>query len=201
MREKLLGYSLLSLFSFFAFSALFITAANAQISSTQISAPSPEISLEPTPTLFMAPTDTPTPAIAEPTPTLYIAPTDTPTPFPTVAPTNPPLPSPTPTNPPVPQPAAAITDLETLFTMYSSFYHVDADELKKIARCESGFNPNSANGDYIGMYQFAAQTWMSHRSAMGLDTNPDLRRSAEEAIRTAAYMLSLGQQNAWPNCK
>jgi hypothetical protein len=35
---------------------------------------------------------------------------------------------------------------------------------------------------------------------MGLDTNPDLRKNAEEAIRTAAYKILNGGRGAWPNC-
>jgi soluble lytic murein transglycosylase-like protein len=86
--------------------------------------------------------------------------------------------------------------------MYSDQYHVDENELKKIAQCESGFNPNSNNsGLYLGMFQFAASSWSSARSRMGLDPNPDLRTNAEESIKTAAYMIANGGINAWPNCK
>ena len=187
MREMLAGYSLLSLFSFCCFFTLFITIANAQTADTQST---PTIVAEPTPTLFFRPTDTPTPW-----PT--IAPTQTPTPLPAATPTPQPRPK---TDQPLAE-TTLITDLETLFTMYATFYQVDREQLKKIARCESSFNPQAVNGDYVGMFQFATQTWIGKRTQMGLDPNPDLRRNAEESIKTTAYMLSLGQQNAWPNCK
>ena len=118
----------------------------------------------------------------------------------TPTPTNTPTPTPSPT--PLPQPTiAVVTDIESLFTQFADEYHINKEELKKIARCESGFNTNSNNsGMYLGMFQFAAQTWISTRASMGLDTNTDLRTNAGEAIRTAAYMLSQGRQSSWPNC-
>jgi len=50
------------------------------------------------------------------------------------------------------------------------------------------------------MFQFSASTWASVRGLMGLDPNPDLRENAEEAIHTTAFMLSRGEESAWPNC-
>lgn len=146
--------------------------------------------ISPTPTIFLLPTiepsDTPAPKILG-----RLEPTIVVTPTPTIAPTSTPVPTPIP----------VVTDLETLFTKYADEFHVDKEELKKIARCESGFNTQAVAGDYLGMFQFATRSWISVRTAMGLDQNPDLRRNAEESIRTTAYMLARGQQNAWPNCK
>src|SRR3989344_4908892 len=133
----------------------------------------------PTPTAEPAPTATPEPT-STPTPTFTPTPTDTPTPTPT--------------------PIAAPVDLEALFTKYSNEYSVDKDLLKRIADCESHFNSEAVNGDYIGMFQFATSSWSSTRSAMGLDTNPDLRRNSEEAIRTTAFKIANGGQSSWPNC-
>lgn len=113
--------------------------------------------------------------------------------------------SPTPTTTLVTQSViTSPTDLGALFDKYSELYNIKdkEEELKKIAQCESGFHSNSNNnGLYLGMYQFAASSWISVRSTMGLDTNPDLRTNAEEAIKTASFMLSRGQENTWPNCK
>jgi len=61
-------------------------------------------------------------------------------------------------------------------------------------------NTNSDTGTYAGIFQFSASTWASERGIMGLDPNPDLRKNAGEAIRTTAFMLSKGQETAWPNC-
>lgn len=147
-----------------------------------------------TPTKTSTPTSTPT---NTPTPSS----TDTPTPTATLTPT----PTDTPTEIPTPTVAAATqptdTDLENWFTKYADDYHIDRELLRHIAQCESGFNTNSNNnGLYLGMYQFSRGTWISARSAMGLDTNPDLRTNAEEAIKTAAFKISQGGAGAWPNC-
>lgn len=127
-------------------------------------------------------------------------PTYTPTPTPTPMPTATPVPSPTPTPTPIPQPIIAPRDLESLFIRFADEYHVDKDLMKRIAQCESGFNQQVVNGDYVGMFQFASQTWMTARAAMGANQDPNLRTNPEESIRTAAYKISLGQQNAWKNC-
>lgn len=215
MLKKLSGYSVLSLISFGLFTIVFHTVASAQTSQnttsflTQDAATAPN---GPTPTVFafaqtpqeehidQAPTEAAAPLhMPSPTPTIYFAPTTQPTTIPTVTPTNEPTstPQPTPVKPTIP----VVADLETLFAKYSDEFHADKELLKKIARCESGFNATSNNsGMYLGMFQFAAQTWISNRTAMGLDTNTDLRMNPEEAIRTAAYMIARGRQGAWPNC-
>lgn len=91
-------------------------------------------------------------------------------------------------------------DLDGLFTKYSSEFGVDKNLLTKIADCESHFHQSSVNGDYAGMFQFSSGTWIGTRSQMGLDTNSDLRFSAEESIRTAAFKISRGGVSAWANC-
>lgn len=179
MREKLPSYVLLSVISFAFFTALFHTAAYANENEG----------------IFPSPTQNQ--LIDGPTPTIYLGPPIEPTEVPTFS-----LVFPVPTAIPTPYPpVVAPVDLEPLFAIYAQMYQIDKEQLKKIARCESGFNANSNNsGMYLGMFQFAASTWISNRTAMGVDPNPDLRLNAEEAIKTAAFMLARGQQRAWPNC-
>ena len=50
------------------------------------------------------------------------------------------------------------------------------------------------------MFQFSPNTWRANRELMGMDTNPDLRFNPEEAIRTAAFVLSTRGAGAWPHC-
>jgi len=108
-----------------------------------------------------------------------------------------------------PRPSATVTptpnrisagDLEAFFSKYAEKESVDRDLLKKIAVCESGFNPAARNGIYGGLFQFSEKSWQSLRRIMNLDTNPALRFNAEEAIKTAAYKLALNGRAAWPNC-
>ncbi len=182
MLKKLIGYSFISLLSFGFFSFCFLTVASAQASSGLVTplpkAPSPSPTPQPKADLPLAETNNPTP-----------------TPEPTATPTV--IPSPTPTAIPTSTP---VTDLESLFTKYSSQYSVSKDLLEKIAQCESGKNPNASYLSYLGMFQFGPDTWSSIRTRMNLDPNPDLRTNAEEAIKTAAYKISIGGQSAWPNC-
>ncbi len=130
-------------------------------------------------------TQNPNPTIIIPTPTFIPSPTATPTPTLT----------PTPTiiiNAPA--------DLEDLFTKYANAYGVDKQYLERIANCESHFGTGANNGPYGGMFQFAKEIWISTRGLMGIDPNPDLRFSAEESIRTAAFLISQNHSSLWPNC-
>lgn len=216
MPRKIAGYFLLSFLSFCFFSGLFLTLAHSKASADQSSQQVLPTLPPPTPTLYVR-QNPPRQEIKQgvlllPTPTIYIAPkqevlaasTKVHDPQPTISlatPTPQPTAMPTPTATPIPQAIITnSTDLETLFSTYSSQYNVSEDLLKKIASCESGFTSTSDTGVYAGMFQFSSGTWESIRGVMGLDGNPDLRKNPEEAIRTAAYMLSRGEQNAWPNC-
>jgi soluble lytic murein transglycosylase-like protein len=206
------GYILLYFLSFCVSTGVFHAVANAQESAQErvrlvqpfSNLPTPTVQVEnPTAITYQSAPVSPTPlpsqteAPAEPKATEVK--TEEPTPTPTVAiPTATPeptaLPTPAPTNPPAPE-------LEAMFDKYSSEYGADKELMKKIARCESGFNTTSNNsGMYLGMYQFSSSTWSANRNRMGLDPNPDLRTNPEEAIRTAAYMISKGGQGHWPNC-
>lgn len=139
----------------------------------------------------------PNPPTETPTPT----PTPSPTPSPTPKPTTTPSPSPTSTPEPTPEPEViAPSDLDTLFVRYAIEYSVDANLLKKIADCESHFNPGATNGPYGGMFQFTVTSWTNKRLEMGLDPNPDLRFGANESIQTAAYSISRYGTGMWPAC-
>ncbi len=155
------------------------------LANSFISHPQPVRLISPLPITTPAPTSTPTPS-----------PTATPTPLPTATPT--PIP-PTPT-PTIVLPIITPEELEQLFNNYSQQYGVDKELLKKIAKCESGFNSNAQFLDYGGMFQFSSSSWASTRIAMAQDPNPNLRFNTDEAIKTAAFKISQGGIGAWPNC-
>jgi soluble lytic murein transglycosylase-like protein len=83
---------------------------------------------------------------------------------------------------------------------FAGQYGVDANVLRHVAVCESGFNPHASNLSYAGLYQFTSNTWGNYRKQMGEDENPDLRFNAEEAVQTAAYIMSIGKTHIWPSC-
>jgi len=131
-----------------------------------------------------------------------IYPTTTPSPTPTLTPTPTPTMTPTPTPtlvPPTPT-SLPVVNYEELFETYANHYSVDKDILKRIAICESKLNPVAANGDYLGIFQFASITWQVTRASMGLDSNPELRNNPEESIRAAAFKIASGGERAWQNC-
>lgn len=136
---------------------------------------------------------------ASPSPQVLISPS--PSPSPVFFPSPSPLPLPSPSPSPVP-PSIPVTDaqLDQWFNQYSQEYGVEEYTLKYIAYCESKMNPSAVNGPYAGLFQFNSNTWASTRTAMAADPNADLRFNAQESIRTAAWKIAHGGQNAWPNC-
>ena len=223
MLKKLPRFFLLASLSFCFWFVLFQTiAANAQTVIVQTPEKASTSQIVPTPTLYIyQPSPSPTQTLHEnislpsPTPTIFIPPhptanivtptpeqtqTDDTTEQPTILPTVTPTPTPTVTVSPQPTVQDDPANLEALFSEYSAQYNVSEDELKKIAECESGENTNSNTGTYAGMYQFLSSTWESERAAMGLDPDPNLRMDPGDAIQTAAFMISRGGENAWPNC-
>lgn len=116
-----------------------------------------------------------------------------------IAPEATPVVTPTPVVEPT---VTAPPDLDPIFEKYAGEYGISASTLKVIANCESHYNPSaiSRNGLYGGMFQYSTSTWKSTRTAMGMDPNPDLRFSAQEAIRTSAFKIANGGIGAWPIC-
>lgn len=118
------------------------------------------------------------------------------TPIPTA--TRTPTPAFTPT--PTPRPTLSPSSLDDLFTTYASRYNVDRELLKRIAFCESKFNPAAVNGIYGGLFQFSESAWRITRLRMGENQQPELRFNGEEAIKAAAFKISRDGTAAWPNC-
>ena len=140
------------------------------------------------------------------TPTLSSVPTFTPTPLPTATPTPTPTPTtkltptPTPTPTVVLQPKFSSEEIHGFIERFAAQYLVDANVLRHIATCESGFNASAVNGPYVGLYQFGASSWRSNRTQMGEDVDLNLRFNAEESVQTAAFIVSKGWGSIWPNC-
>lgn len=76
------------------------------------------------------------------------------------------------------------------------YFGKDADMALKIAKCESGMNPNSKNktSTASGVFQIIKGTWIGNRQAMGLDTDLNLRFDAEENVKTAYKIF---QDQSW----
>lgn len=95
---------------------------------------------------------------------------------------------------------ATSQEINGFIERFSAQYNVDPNILRHIAVCESSFNPFAVNRNYAGLFQFAPNTWRSNRVEMGEDADVNLRFNAEEAVQTAAYMLSVGKRSIWPVC-
>lgn len=166
-------------------------------SPTETASPSPTPTAQPISKTTVKPTSKPT---LTPTPTT----TSTPSPTPSLSPVVTSTPSPTPIPTLTTNAVATFTDeqISSLYNKYGAEYGVSSDLLRHIAECESGSDPFIINpaGPYVGLYQFGGPAWANYRSQMGLDTNPALRTNAEEAVRTAAFVLKKNEAYIWPKC-
>ncbi len=90
--------------------------------------------------------------------------------------------------------------LDDLFAKYGAQYGVSVGLLKKIAGCESGFDPNQITGDYAGLFQFGSTPWVEARGRMGLSSDQKLRFNAEESIKTASFEISHFGTSGWSDC-
>lgn len=105
----------------------------------------------------------------------------------------------TPTITPIP----TAVDSEVIYKMidkYAQMGGIDPNVVRYMAICESGFRSNAINGIYVGLFQFAPQSWKNLRIEMGKDSDINLRFSPEESIQTVVYALSKGKEKMWPNC-
>lgn len=129
------------------------------------------------------------------------SPTLVPTPKPTMKPASTPEPTETPYVEPTPTPDVwSPPDIEPIMARFAGQYGVDKNILERLANCESHFNPNAVNGDYLGLFQFSARSWQYYRGKIGEDINPELRRDIEASIKTAAYVISTVGTSPWPRC-
>jgi len=181
MRNILIIFFVTLLISSFATSLIFsLVGKKSEVLSFDIEA-------TPVPTLLQIPTNTPSPI-------------PTRTPLPTSLPTSIPLPTKVPTPTSIPQPQYTSEQIHGFIERFSAQYGVDANIMRHIAVCESGFNASAVNGPYAGLYQYGKTSWTTNRVIMGEDPEPTLRFNAEEAAQTAAYMVSIGKGWVWPNC-
>jgi len=133
-------------------------------------------------------------------------PSPSPTPSPSPSPSPTPSPSPSPTPPPAPTPPSSPLpsfnpeEIHGFINKYSDEYNLDPNLLRHIAICESGFNPLAETLNYSGLYQFSPNTWIKYRNLLNQDPDTDLRLNAKAAVKTAAYVLSVGDSHIWPSC-
>jgi soluble lytic murein transglycosylase-like protein len=168
--------------------AMVLLAAMAPISITMASAhqPSPaqqRIVLQPTPADHPeALKDIPPDPSPSPTPSAVPAPAQ---------PAAPPKPA-------APAPPVAVAPSQQavadIIRAAAAKYGADANQMIRVARCESGLNPNAYNrgGGYSGLFQFAPSTFYAHGGHNIWD--------AADQSDVAARMFAAGQSYQW-GCK
>ena len=103
--------------------------------------------------------------------------------------------------PPTPKPLVSTTsygsgDIQSIIIAAANRFGVDPNWLLRIAKCESGFNPNAYNpSGASGLFQFMPATFAANsvRAGFGGASIWDPVASAN----TAAFMFSIGQSGQW----
>jgi hypothetical protein len=129
-----------------------------------------------------------------PEPVLSSSPSPAPTPEPTPAPTPQPAPAPaTATLRPVPSTGY----VETVVRAAAAEFGVNADQLVRVAKCESGLNPLAKNpaSTASGLFQFLTTTWAGNGPRLGY--GPADVWDPVAASRVAAWMFAHGQSGQW----
>jgi soluble lytic murein transglycosylase-like protein len=83
---------------------------------------------------------------------------------------------------------------------YADQYNVSSEQLIKVMKCESNFDPEAYNGSdqnggSFGIMQFQKSTFYSYSKKLEIE-NPDIK-NVEQQIKVSAYMFSLGQSKQW----
>ena len=122
-------------------------------------------------------------------------PADPPSPAPTQAPAPPPAPKPLP--PPAPRPVAIAPSQQAVAAIIraaAAKWGANADQMLRVAMCESHLDPNSYNASSgaTGLFQFKPGTFSGHGGHNIWD--------AADQSDIAAKMFSQGMASAW-GCK
>ena len=82
-------------------------------------------------------------------------------------------------------------------------FGTDEVGLRKIARCESRFDPGADGGEYKGLFQQVAKDWQKRVAEFNETHNPDVGGniySPFDNARVSSRMLAAGMRDDWPNC-
>jgi len=87
----------------------------------------------------------------------------------------------------------------TIEQIIAEEWGADAEIGKKIAFCESSYNPEAKNknSSATGLFQIIKSTWEANRKRMNADTNLDLRLDARENAKTAYFLYKQQGGNPW----
>ncbi len=86
-------------------------------------------------------------------------------------------------------------------------FNLDENKFRRVARCESGFNPFNSPGSYFGLMQHLKTEWAGRATAFNQGYDPNVLgnpHSPFDNARVAAWMIHNDQDSnpwsAWPQC-
>jgi hypothetical protein len=94
------------------------------------------------------------------------------------------------------------SEVDRAITEAAAEFGVDEGVMRRIARCESRFDPFASNGPYQGLYQQSTQYWDGRVADFNAHVRPGVSGNIHHPFdnaRVSARMMTQGG-NHWPNC-
>lgn len=95
------------------------------------------------------------------------------------------------------------TEVDRAITEAAKEFNLDGDKFRRVARCESGFNPFNSSRSYYGLFQHLKTEWTGRAEAFNRGYNPNVLsnpHSPFDNARVAAWMIHNGGWGPWPEC-
>lgn len=98
-----------------------------------------------------------------------------------------------------PEPFIAPPSIQSQILLAAQHFHVDADMLVNVARCESGLRADAVNASSgaTGIFQYLDTTWRANALRYWGPWMTDMRRDPMASATLAAWMISQGQLHQW----
>lgn len=96
------------------------------------------------------------------------------------------------------------SEVDRALTEAAREFRLDEAKFRRVARCESGFNPFNSTRSYYGVFQHLKSEWAGRVRAFNQGYNPDVLgnpHSPFDNARIAAWMINNTGWGAWPVCQ
>lgn len=96
------------------------------------------------------------------------------------------------------------SEVDRAITEAAREFRLNETKLRKVIRCESGFNPFNSPGSYYGLGQHLKSEWNGRVAAFNRGYDPDVIGNPHapfDNARVTAWMAhNEGDWGAWPEC-
>ncbi len=95
------------------------------------------------------------------------------------------------------------SEVDRAITEAAREFRLNEGKFRRVARCESGFNPFNSPGSYFGLMQHSKSEWSGRVRAFNQGYDPDVLGNPHapfDNARVAAWMIHNDGWGPWPEC-